>query len=78
MAEKHLRKCSTSLAIREMRIKTTLRFHLTLVIMAKIKNSGACEDVEKEKHSFIDGGITGIPTVEISLVVPQKIENSTT
>jgi hypothetical protein len=40
MAEKHLKKYSTSLIFREMQIKTTLRFYLTPVRKAKIKNSG--------------------------------------
>jgi hypothetical protein len=40
MVEKHLKKCSTSLVISEMPIKTNLRFHFTPVRIAKIKNSG--------------------------------------
>jgi hypothetical protein len=40
MAEKHLKKCLASFIIREMEIKTTLRFQLTPARMAKIKNSG--------------------------------------
>ena len=34
------KKCLTSLIIKEMQIKTDLRFHLTKVRMARIKNSG--------------------------------------
>jgi hypothetical protein len=40
MAEKHLKKCSKSLVIREMQIKITLRFYLLPVRKAKMKNSG--------------------------------------
>jgi hypothetical protein len=39
MAKKHMKKCSLSLAIKEMQIKTTLRFPLTSVRTAIIKNT---------------------------------------
>jgi hypothetical protein len=58
MVKKHMIKCSPSLAIKRMQIKIMLRFHLTPVKMATIKNiNNKCwQGCRKKEPSHTAGG----------------------
>ena len=59
MANKHVKRCSTSLIIREMQIKTTMRYHfmsIRLAVIQKYTSNKSREGVKKREPSYTVGG----------------------
>ena len=75
----HVKGCSASLAIREMPIKTTMRYHFTLIRMAIINKStnNKCWWRKGIPSTLLVGMQTDAATVENSMEFPQKTKDGT-